>query len=181
MKATAMIVLVWLLFSARVNVAHQATGLTLEDDGTIVGLPAEFGPANLRITFSQKSDDPPIQSIVLTLGKKSTSLPICVTGLLLSLDMKEIRISASWYHDKSSFPFYLQVELYDPGYDVKQWANPSYTLLFNLRTGKLMQMEVNIVRHNGKTLQHIPIDLANRCGLKELNTFYAAIYPKESR
>ena len=85
--------------------------------------------------------------------------------------MSEIKVSASWYHSEKILPYYLKVDFFDPGYDESRWANSAFSLLFNLRSGKLMQMEVIIVRDNGRSIQNVPVDITVRCSSKELRGF----------
>jgi hypothetical protein len=56
-------------------------------------------------------------------------------------------------------------------YNKSRCENPGFSLLFNLRTSKLMQMEVIIVRDNGKSIQYVPVDFASRCNSGELKDF----------
>lgn len=152
--------------------AHQDVLIAVKDDGRLEGIPSEYGPATLRVNFaSPEAGDPPITSITLNLGKNQVRLPICVTGLLETRRLSEVKASASWYHDEEILPYYLHIDFFDPGYSGSRWANPGYSLLFNLHTGKLMEMKVTIVRDSGKRMQNVPIDLAARCKSAELRGF----------
>ena len=168
-----------LLAAASASHGHQDRIVELKTDGTLSAIPAAFGPAALRITFSQaKNGEPPVSSVELTLGARRIALPICVTGLLHAVRIQDVQASASWYHDEKSLPYYLSVQFFDPGYDRKASFNPGYSLLFNLRTARLMQMEVLIVRDKGKAMQSVPVDLAARCSPQELEKFRDAWRPR---
>lgn len=172
MKHLSFIILGCFLFCAP-SYAHQDRVIQLRADGTLEGLPNSYTPALLHINFA---DSPPageaiISSIDLTLGKNQVHLPICVTGMLLSKSTNEISLSASWYHDEETLPHYLGIHFFDPGYSKSRWANPGYALLFNLHTGKLMKMEIFIVRDNGKGLQSVAVDLTDTCKPSELKLF----------
>jgi hypothetical protein len=144
--------------------AHKDRILAIAQDGTLADIPSEFGPANLKVNFSAPmSDSPPITSMVLNLGEKRIELPVCITGFLRSRSMDEVRAMGSWYHNEARLPYYLSLTFFDPGYSIKEWANPGFTLLFNLRTGKVIKMEVQIVREQGRSIQHLPVDFTSRC------------------
>jgi hypothetical protein len=153
--------------------AHEDRILPVKEDGVIEGLPAEFGPGALRIDFPPKArpGEASIKSVVLELGSNRTTLPLCVTGMLQTRNISEVRASGSWYHEETLLPYYLNIEFFDPGYSEKNWANAGFSLLFNLRTGKLMEMEVLVVRYGGRGIQQIPVDLAERCSPIELRMF----------
>ena len=147
-------------------------------DGSLEGLPSEYGPANLHVKFAleERSALPIASSITLNLGKNRVSFPGCLTGLLQIRSMSQIRASASWYHDEWLLPYYLKFYFVDPGYDESRWPPDQgyYSLLFNLRTGKLMKMEVQIVRDAGKFSQYVPVDLAQLCNGEVLKDFSSA-------
>ena len=150
-------------------------------DGSLEGLPSEYGPAYLHVEFAleERSALPIASSITLNLGRNRVSFPGCLTGLLQIRSMSQIRASASWYHDEWLLPYYLKFYFVDPGYDESRWPPDQgyYSLLFNLRTGKLMQMEVRIVRDGGKFSQFVPVDLAQLCKGELLKGFISAPSP----
>ena len=158
---------------------HQDRIVKITSDGTLSAIPPSFGPAGLRVAFGQtKTGEPPVSSVELTLGAQRVSLPVCVTGLLHTVRIQDVHASASWYHDEKLLPYYLSLKFYDPGYDRKASFNSGYSLLFNLRTARLMQMEVLIVRDKGMAMQSVPVDLAARCSPQELETFRDAWQPR---
>lgn len=158
------ILLVFGLVAAGTVLAHEDRLLPIADDGAMSDVPSTFGPAKLQINFSSlSSDEPPVSSIILSLGAKRIYLPSCVTGLFLSQSIKDVKASGSWHHDESHLPYYINVTFLDPGHDSSSWKTPGYSLLFNLRTGKLIKMEVHIARDNGESIQYVPVDVAARC------------------
>ena len=155
--------------------AHQDRIIIVNADGSLEGLPSEYGPANLHVEWStQTTGGAPINSITLNLGKNRVSFPACLTGLFRTSSMSEILAKASWYHNESLLPYYLNVIFFDPGYDESRFYNQGFSLLFNLRTGKLMRIEVDIVRNSGITMQHVPVDLAERCTDEVIKRFSSA-------
>ena len=149
--------------------AHTDVSLAIAPNGDVSGLPEEYGTFNLLVDFSQ-SNDPSIQSIVLAHGASEAILPSCITGLVQSNSMDDVELSASWYHDETTLPYYINLSLYDPNLDPSATQYPGYTLLFNLRTGKLMSM--TLTRVVSKTVtQDVPVNVGVRCTPEELRGF----------
>ena len=144
--------------------AHKDRVIAISDDGALVGIPDEFGPAQLLISFSTPGDNNyAVSHVELRLGKSMTDLPRCLTALLKTLTLDDVRATASWYHDTTHLPEYLNVKFFDPGYDKSRWANPGYSLLFNLRTAEMISFEILIVRDGGKSIQQLPVDTDELC------------------
>ena len=180
MRAFSAIFIGFVLISG-VCSAHSDRSITVKADGSLEGLPAEYGPAYLHVEFAiQETSGVPIaSSITLNLGKNRVSFPGCLTGLLQIRSMSQIVATASWYHDEGLLPYYLKFYFVDPGYDESRWPPNQgyYSLLFNLRTGKLMEIEVNIVRDSGRSMQSVPVDLAQLCKGEALKGFSNAPSP----
>ena len=143
--------------------AHRDTVLKLNPDGRLDGLPAEYSPATLRIAFSQSSEPgaPPISRLELKIGAKSVVVPQCVTALIITRNIKDVRVVASWYHTNSGLPPYLDVTLFDPGHKGGDFR-PGYKLLFDLSKVRLFRMDVMILR-DGNSVQYVPVDISERC------------------
>ena len=85
--------------------------------------------------------------------------------------MFSVRALASWYHEEKVLPYYLSVQLTDPGHNKESSYNSGYSLLFNLRTARLIKMEVQIASDGGNAVQFVPVDLSERCSPQELKGF----------
>ena len=175
MRAFSAIFIGFVLVSS-VCSAHQDRIIMVKEDGSLVGLPPEYGPAYLHVKFAleERSALPIASSITLILGRNRVSFPGCVTGLFQIRSMSQIVATASWYHEEGLLPYYLKFYFFDPGYDESRFYNQGYSLLFNLRTGELMEIEVNIVRDSGRSMQSVPVDLAQRCTGEVLKGFSSA-------
>jgi hypothetical protein len=152
---------------------HQDAIIELGANGRLEGLPAEYSPASLRVVFS-KDDDPNsvgIKRIELRIAGAPVVLPECVTYLFLTRSIKDVRVSASWYHDASisGLPPYLSVKLFDPGHE-DALHRPGYSLLFNLSTARLLAIDV-IVSRGAKSSQFIPVDFRRLCSAQKLQDF----------
>jgi hypothetical protein len=151
--------------------AHRDAVLPLHADGSITGLPRPYGPGRLDVMFSPDRHGRRIDSFALQLGKVNTRVPACAAGLLNTQSHGDIRITASWYHDESLLPYYLSIDFFDTGRDQGSSMNPGFSFLFNLRTGKLIQLMANVVLEPGRTMQSIPVDLQKRCSASDLAGF----------
>ena len=81
MKTLIAIILSFLFIATNAH-AHADRIIPIKSDGTLVGIPPEFGPSNLAIRFAQtNSAGPSITSIALRLGKNRITLPSCITSL----------------------------------------------------------------------------------------------------
>ena len=174
MKSLLAIVLGFALFSGNAF-AHADRIILIKKDGTLYGIPAEFGPAVLLVKFaSKRTSGPPVNSLTLRLGPNMVSLPSCITSLLKSQNISQIKASASWYHDEKNLPYYLVIEFGDPGFEQSTEIAPYYSILFNLHTGKLMKMErVTKTRGQGSIInwQTTRLDVASLCDSASLSGF----------
>ena len=149
--------------------ADQDRVVRIRTDGTLSEIPAQFGPSMLRVRFS-KSSERPISSLELTLGTQTNRLPTCVTRFLPAVRLEDIGASGSWNHDETRLPYYVTVRFFDSGYDGKSSDRPGYALHFNLRTARLIKMQVIVVSNRGKDVwvHLVPVDLALICSPSEL-------------
>ena len=138
--------------------AHQDRIITRAPDGSLPDLPPVYQPATLTLKFSAVGGEQRLTALRLQLGPKaSVQIPTCVLGLIRSNSASQAVLSASWYHDESVLPPYLSARFVDP-----EAGAPSFTLLFNLRMARLMEMSVNIAE------QSLALDLHARCAADEL-------------
>src|SRR5689334_20241096 len=106
----------WLALMSTICFAHGDTVLKLDSAGRLSGLPAAQSPASLRVVFSQSTepDWPSVSRLELKIGRNSVTVPSCVTYLIRTRGMKDVRVVASWQYDVSRHPPYLIVSLFDP-------------------------------------------------------------------
>ena len=142
--------------------AHQDRVISIERDGTLAGIPAEFGPGKLEVTFATSPQgEKRIGTLVLQLGKNRTEIPRCVTDLINTQRRSDIRAAASWYHaELKELPYYLVVTFYDSR-PISSTLRPGYRLLFNLHTAELFRMDAMTVHADGG--QDVPVDLNDLC------------------
>jgi hypothetical protein len=151
--------------------AHRDRILHIEADGSIQDIPAAFGPARL-VLKGLGSDEPLVQ---LRIRENQTTLPSCVTRMIRTTDVAEIRVTGSWYHDeKKSLPYYLGIQFFDPGYDPKRNCNSSHEFLFNLHNAKLIHARTFEANQSGNGGQSRALELPADCKLNMIDDRTAA-------
>ena len=160
MKTKAWLLALMLGVSALCH-AHEDVALKLAADGTVQGLPAAYSPARLSLVFSAIGDEHRITSLRLQIGKQHVQLPACLLGLIRTQSAQDLALSASWDHDETVVPHYLQLQLLDAGHPVR------FALLFNLHTARVIDMTAHVERSEDE-VQSIPVDVRSRCSTDEL-------------
>ncbi|MBN8567283.1 MAG: hypothetical protein J0M25_11190 [Flavobacteriales bacterium] len=126
------------------KVNHKNKPLKIDDNGNIIGLPKEFSPA----TFD-------VDSKTLVIKDKRISFPECFLFLFGKKNKADIRLSASWYHDKEIMPYYLNFDI------TPQNKKYEYSILIDLETLELMNTYK--VRYKGHLPHNKKIKLDNKC------------------
>jgi hypothetical protein len=152
-----------LLFAARAA-AHQDAILTVRSDGSLEGLPKEYEPAVLTWSGS-------IPTLELRIGAHETVLPKCLTSKLL-LERAEITVHASWYHDRSILPPYIVINIVHSMQ--KRGLFSGYSLVFNLETGELIQLERTSATDTGQ--QNEELQVAAFCSRREAENMVHAAF-----
>jgi hypothetical protein len=161
MKKVRVALLVLALFSSPVE-AHKDRLLPVAADGSISGIPTEFGRVRL-IVEGLGSEKPFIQ---LRIGANQMTLPSCVSSRILTSGMAGVRVTGSWYHDEEdSLPYYLNIHFFDPGYDPRRSYNSSQEFLFNLHNAKLIHAEAFEADQSGNGGQFGKLKLPLDCTL----------------
>ena len=158
------ILMLFLLFSASSVFAHEVTPIKLKKDGTLVGLPEKYSPANFRTT-----------ELILEIGNRRISLPECVTSFFSKLDEPTFSFSASWYHSKPISADYEPLPDYMSMIISSSDGNQSdVQVLFNLET--LEVIEINILQENvtvdrtGYSLYYNEQEISEACEQEMLNS-----------
>jgi hypothetical protein len=170
-----LLTIVQIVLFSQAGHAHTDTPLEVLPDGSITGLPDKYGPAALRVVFSQvHSHRVLVSSLEVLIGRNKTSVPLCLTELLNARALKDITVLASWYHEEKYSPYYLALDFHDPGYKEVSWPRAGYSLVFNLRTAKLIGMSVQVVRPYGQIDDPLPLDVPALCSKADLNGVWDA-------
>lgn len=151
--------LLLLMLVTGVASAHQDQIVTIQPDGSLLGIPKEFGPVFLRVTGLDAAE--PIVEFIS--GGHRNLLPACLTENIKTRSSKEISTSASWYHRKSILPYYVNVEFYDPGYDNRRAYNSSFNILFNLQTSTIIKIERFVAKETDDGGQYQDVVLPPGC------------------
>ncbi|MDF3195367.1 hypothetical protein [Pseudomonas sp. 1928-m] len=151
--------------------AHEDTSLPISADGSISGIPPEFGAAKLDIEFSKESTSASVSKLELRIGGKSLLFPTCLSSLLETKKINTVIASGSWYHDESNLPYYLSIKFHDSTYNPKTWVNTGYSILVNLRENTLISMNKYEILDGGMSYQEPEINLKSQCTESELKNF----------
>ena len=163
MKRTLASGLAAMLFMALPAHAHKDRIIPIGPQGELYELPAEFGVGRLHVSFHTNAGKPAISGVMLALGQNQTELPGCLARLLKTSAASDITASASWYHNETQLPYYLQLDFPNPGVIPGTPYHSGYLLLFNLRTASLMRMSRAAAGARGKTVKYVDIDLSKPC------------------
>lgn len=166
---TSSTLLAVLLLIATRCAAHEDRVLKLEADGSLTGLPREYGPVSLRVVFSSKGSERHIVESGITIRGHSSTLPPCVLSTIRSDGMDDIRVSASWYHDERDLPYYVDVTFLDATLyrDDGAGVGSSVSVLYDLRTAQPMRIEREVVSwvFGSHSRRPVPLD---GCSAEEL-------------
>jgi hypothetical protein len=104
--------------------AHKDTGIKLQSDGALIGLPNKYEPALLDL-----------KSLTLQIADKKLIIPECVSKYFGANDtfIYSIDISSSWYHNLDRLPPYLNITITPDN------KNIEYTIRFNMITLELIK------------------------------------------
>ncbi|HEY0683458.1 MAG TPA: hypothetical protein VGD45_14080 [Steroidobacter sp.] len=147
-----------LLLFAGTAVAHKDRMITIGSDGSLQGLPEKYQPA--RLIWSDS-----VPTLNLRIGAHETVLPSCLTSIF-SLERAELRVSASWYHDTSRLPPYIGIDIVH-SVEGQTFFN-GFSLLFNLDTGELIQVDRVIATQSEERSQDV--EIAALCSGGEADT-----------
>ncbi|WP_231614119.1 hypothetical protein, partial [Pseudoalteromonas sp. NZS71_1] len=104
--------------------AHKDTGVKIQDDGVLIGLPQKYEPAS----FDRKS-------LTLQIADKKLIMPECLSKYFgdNSTFMYSLDISSSWYHNLTRLPPYLNMTITPDNQNIE------YTIRFNMNTLEVMK------------------------------------------
>ena len=134
------------LFLCGPILAHKDSIIHLGEDKALVGLPNEYMPAELDL-----------QNFRLKI--KNNELKFSPFLKSLFLEPYDLRVSASWYHEKSLLPSYLLLHIQPRKKDF------GYEILLNLDTLDVISVTV-LLKESDSATRHLPIDLSRSNGLE---------------
>ena len=153
--------LLTLAFAAGPANAHEDRILTVQPDGAIPEIPAIFGPVVLEIS-NLGTSSPDVQ---LSVGPKVTKLPSCVTRLIHTESKDQILVTGSWYGDESVLPYYISAKFFEPGYSATRNFNSNISILFNLRTGHVIEIRRFLADQSDTGGSYAPVTIPEDCQL----------------
>jgi hypothetical protein len=105
--------------------------------------------------------------VALRLDAGKTVLPACVLKQITPRASHEVQIGASWYHEGSSLPPYINIEFNAVAPTERASMPDGESLLFNLETGRLLEMSQRR-RVSANEWRMPTIDLRAVCSATEL-------------
>lgn len=142
--------------------AHQDRLLPLREDGTITGLPDEYLPASLTVKRDSRRR---VVGAVLVLSGGVFTFPECT--LRLFENHPRIALSGSWYHSRSTLPYYIAMKLQD---EKERPRSETFAFLFDLMTARPLKLEKVITEppSHGMTTSRYEPAFENVCPGKKL-------------
>lgn len=142
---------------------HQDTILHVSKGGEIEGLPQEYRPAYLKVVAEAPSQDP---RVVLRLGNHVVDFPACISVLFHLPKGQRMRVSASWYHDPESLPFYLVIQLPQRR---SEWGPISgWSVLIDLKTAELLEVKSLSIVDSGRGQDGNVVEIGSICSTEEM-------------
>jgi len=136
--------------------AHEDMIFPIENDGRLSRIPQEFGPVFLKV---QGASGSPL--VELEFRARSVSLEPCLGRLFFLPEGERVRAMGSWYHDLTLLPPYVSFEL--PQKTAGHGFFDGYSLLFNLETGGLLELQRHTVEPSGKGVKMESLPTASPC------------------
>jgi hypothetical protein len=144
MSAHLLKLLVWICLTLALPSELQAhEDAIIQLKGTnLVGLPKTYAPAELDM-----------KAFRLRIGSHAMTFSPFLKSLFD--EPNELRISASWYHERSTLPPYLLLHIQPKKKDF------SYSILFNMDTLDVIEVSVTL-RESDATSRHLPVALSDQ-------------------
>jgi hypothetical protein len=144
------------------STAHEDTPLSVSEDGTIVGVPDEFGKIRINTRFSKNR----LTSLQLQIGMHVAALPDCLLRRVRSARADDLYISGSWHNDvdRLQVPPYLNILMFDsPHSRAPGEITPYYSVIFNLNNAQLLEAGRHRKGLFGLFSGYRPIDIKQLC------------------
>lgn len=125
--------------------AHKDAVISLSEEGSLIGLPSEYLPAQLDLNANR-----------LSIGKNILNMPPCVSKYFKNPGSYKLFITSSWYHEHSTLPPYIQFRVSPNNKDFE------FELLFNLNN--LSPIHFTEVTHpNEKETNYNGLEISEVC------------------
>jgi hypothetical protein len=129
---------------ADLNVVHQDRILKIDKNGNIIGLPKKFMPAQFDLNKNR-----------LRINNKEIIFPKCISTYYEEHKNPKLLLTASWYHPKTSLPYYLNFQIKDSS------VGYGYHILIDLETLELIYIHKTSSIEN--TTSDSRVDISKEC------------------
>ncbi len=133
--------------------AHQDTIIQLDESGHMKGLPDEYSPA--QIDFEKE---------LISIGNTTMQMPPCIFKYFSDRQSYDLKITSSWYHQRSTLPPYISFKVSPLSKDYE------YKLLLSLQDLQPIKFEI-ITHESENSWIHHEIRIGEQC-LKALEKSY---------
>ena len=161
-----------LLFVSVTTFAHRDRIITMESDGSLPDIPAEYQPAVLKLQTDEVGEFALTQSVSIQFGVFVTHLPQCIVRLFVLPTSEEVRLAASWYHDLSQLPPYLSIKL--PKRSYRRPFFDGHTIVVAMDTAGIISIQEHDVEEDGMTSR--PLALEKLCSTEEITSLEPQIF-----
>ena len=154
-------------FANSSSLAHQDTIFPVSSDGELSNFPKEYGPASIQVAGATNQGKPS-PAVAVRIGRHRVDLAPCIARFFVQPSTETIQATGSWYHDFSVLPPYLNIEL--PQRSAQFGAFDGYSLLFNMKTGQLFQVNKHELCPDRICVGGPEIPLSSLCTKSELKS-----------
>ena len=123
--------LISFLFLTNINMVHQDRILKIDKNANIIGLPKKYLPAQFDLNKNR-----------LRINDREIIFPKCVSTYFKEHKNPKLLLTASWYHQKKSLPYYLHFQITDSSVDY------GYAVLVDLETLELIYIQKSTTTEN---------------------------------
>jgi hypothetical protein len=139
-------------------IGHMDARVRRAPDGTLVGLPSEYEPASLYLPPSIDTEH-----VVLRLGDKRLEFPDCLSVLFAKASRRDMRISASWFHDRKIMPYYIALQLPVAAPNTNGYYD-GWAILVDLDKATVLSVKAIFTTCGGGCQREQRIDVETFCG-----------------
>ena len=149
------------LVCCSVATGHQDALVKVSRSGQLVALPEEYQPARLHIPSKQSQHK---SNVTLRLGASVVEFPPCISRLFYEVKKRQIRVTASWYHDPELLPYYLVIRL---SHERSKHAVRGWSLMIDLETAELLRLSELSITNDGNGQRSEEVDVSSICTQEE--------------
>lgn len=79
------------------------------------------------------------------------------------MSQDRVFVTGSWYHEETVLPYYVNVQFRDPGYSRARSFNSNLSILFDLRTAEIIDINRFVANRAGTNARFVPAGIPKGC------------------